>query len=191
MPMTRGLKHLLILAAAFGLAACAHVSYDRDESIPIRTGATVAIAGGKMEGRENLDPAVDNDTVHRRIQTAILTQLRSKGFKVVEDPASADFLVRYFVGVNRNVQELRGSTRSSRTPVMTPGWGFGWGGGQVTTLTPLDFNEVQFIVDLVQRSTAKTAWRAVWRGNPGANAPTQEEIDSKMSQVFRSAPVAG
>ena len=74
---------------------------------------------------------------------------------------------------------------------MTPGWGFGWSGGQVTTLTPLDFNEVQFIVDLVQRSTAKTAWRAVWRGNPGANAPTQEEIDSKMSQVFRSAPVAG
>jgi hypothetical protein len=191
MRMTLPLKRLLVLTVAIGLAACAHISYDRDDSIPIRAGATVAIAGGKMEGRENLDPAVDNDTVHRRIQNSIVAELRSKGFKVVEDPATADFLVRYFVGVNRDTQQVRGSMRSSRTPVMGPGWGFGWSGGQVTTLTPLDFNEVQFIVDLVQRSTGNTAWRAVWHGNPGANAPTQEEIDSKMSQIFRSAPVAG
>jgi hypothetical protein len=181
----------LILAVAIGLGACAHVSHDRNESIPIPAGATVAFAGGKTEGNENLDPAVDNDTVHRRIQISIASQLRSRGFQVVEASAAADFLVRYYVGVRNPTEVPSRSLRTGRTAVMGPGWGWGWGGGTVTTLTPLDFAEVSFVVELVQRSTEQSAWRAVWHGNPGTRAPSQEEIDHQMYQIFRSAPVAG
>jgi Domain of unknown function (DUF4136) len=188
MRVTRFLEGLSLLAVAIGLSACANISYDRDESIAIPPGATVAFAGGKSEGRENLDPAVDNDIVHRRIQNALAAQLRAKGFKVMDDTASADFLVRYFVAVRRDTAQVA-TTRTPRgAPAMGPGWGWGWSGGTVTTITPMDFSEVSFVVDLVQRATGHTAWRAVWRGNPSTRAPTQQEIDTTMARVFSSAP---
>lgn len=190
MRITRPFERLLILVVAMVLSACANISYDRDDAIPIPAGATVAFAGGKSEGRENLDPAVDNDIVHRRIQNSLVAQLKSKGFKVVDNTASADFLVRYFVAVRREtVPVATSSTPRTATPV-SPGWGWGWGGGTVTTITPTDFSEVSFVVDLVQRSSGHTAWRAVWRGNPSTRAPTQEQIDDTMARIFSSAPTA-
>lgn len=190
MRITRPFERLFILAVAMVLSACANISYDRDDAIPIPAGATVAFAGGKSEGRENLDPAVDNDIVHRRIQHSLVSQLQSKGYKVVDSAASADFLVRYFVAVRRDTVPVATSrTQRGATPV-GPGWGWGWGGGTVTTITPMDFSEVSFVVDLVQRSSGHTAWRAVWRGNPSTQAPTQEQIDDTMARIFSSAPTA-
>jgi Domain of unknown function (DUF4136) len=190
MRITRPFERLLIAVVAMVLSACANISYDRDDAIPIPAGATVAFAGGKSEGRENLDPAVDNDIVHRRIQSSLVTQLQSKGFKVVDNTASAEFLVRYFVAVRRETVPVATSgTPRTATPVR-PGWGWGWGGGAVTTITPTDFSEVSFVVDLVQRSSGHTAWRAVWRGNPSTRAPTQEQIDDTMARIFSSAPTA-
>jgi Domain of unknown function (DUF4136) len=190
MRIIRPFERLAILAVAIGLSACANISYDRDDAIAIPAGATVAFAGGKSEGRENLDPAVDNDIVHRRIQSSLVTQLQSKGFKVVDNASSADFLVRYFVAVRRDTAQVA-TTRTPRgAPAMGPGWGWGWGGGTVTTITPADFSEVSFVVDLVQRSTGHTAWRAVWRGNPSTRAPTQQQIDDTMARIFSSAPTA-
>ncbi|MGB8435378.1 MAG: DUF4136 domain-containing protein [Burkholderiales bacterium] len=190
MRITRSFERLAILAVAIGLTACANISYDRDDAIPIPAGATVAFGGSRYEGRENLDPAVDNDIVHRRIRSSLVAQLQSKGFKVVDSTASADFLVRYFLAVRRDTVPVATSrTPRTATPV-GPGWGWGWGGGTVTTITPVDFSEVSFVVDLVQRSSGHTAWRAVWRGNPSTRAPTQEQIDDTMARIFSSAPAA-
>jgi hypothetical protein len=184
------LGRLSLLAVAIALSACANISYDRDESVAIPAGATVAFAGGKSEGSQNLDPAVDNDTVHRRIQSAIVAQLRSKGFKVVTDSASADFYVRYYVAARPRTAQPATSMDPRGAPTMSSGWGWGWGGGTITTLTPRDFAEVSFVVDLVQRSSGHTAWRAVWRGNPSTRAPTQQQIDDTMTRIFSSAPTA-
>jgi Domain of unknown function (DUF4136) len=186
----RFFQRLSLLAVAIGLGACANVSYDRDESVAIPAGATVAFAGGKSEGRENLDPAVDNDIVHHRIQTSLVAQLQSKGFKVVDNAATADFLVRYYVAVRRDTAQAAATTGPRTAPPPNSGWGWGWGGGTVTRLTPLDFAEASFVVDLVQRSTGRTAWRAVWRGNPNTQAPTQQDIDITMARIFSSAPAA-
>jgi len=191
MRILRPLERLAILTLAIGLSACANITYDRDDAIPIPAGATVAFGGSRYEGRENLDPAVDNDIVHRRIRSSLVTQLQSKGFKVVDNAASADFLVRYFVAVRRDTAPVATSSRTVRGAMpVGPGWGWGWGGGTVTTITPMDFSEVSFVVDLVQRSSGHPAWRAVWRGNPSTRAPTQEQIDDTMAQIFSSAPTA-
>ncbi len=190
MPIIRVFERIVLLAAAIGLSACTNISYDRDDSVVVPAGATVAFAGGRSEGSENLDPAVGNDIVHRRIQSALVTQLQAKGFKLVDDAETADFLVRYFVAVRRGTRQVATTSGLGRNAPMGPGWGWGWGGGTVTTVTPVDFADASFVVDLVQRSSGHTAWRGIWRGDPGPRAPTQQEIDNTMARIFRSAPSA-
>jgi hypothetical protein len=189
-------RPLLILAVAIAtviaLGACAPIAYDRDDSVNISPDATVAFAGGKWQEQENPDPAVDDDTVHRHIQNAIAAQLQSRGFTLTGEQETADFLVRYFIGLRREATPVNATGSLARaTPAARPGWGWGWGAGTVTTLTPRDFAEDSIVVELVERSTGRSAWRAVWRGEPDARAPTREAIDDKMEQIFRSAPNAG
>ena len=91
MPVVRLLACFLILLAAMDLSSCGtNVSHDRDESISVPAGATAALSQGIYEGRPNLDPAVANDIVHRRIEGAIVNELQAKGFKLVDDPETAD-----------------------------------------------------------------------------------------------------
>jgi hypothetical protein len=184
-------RPLLTVAVALALGACAPVAYDRDEAVNIPPQATVAFAGGKWEERGNLDPAVDDDTVHRRIQNAIASQFESRGYTLTRDEETADFLVRYFIALRREPTPVTATGSLARaTPAVRPGWGWGWGGGTVTTITPQDFAKDSLVVELVERSTGRLAWRAAWRGEPGTRAPTREEIDDKMEQIFRSAPSA-
>ncbi len=192
----RSIGHFFAVTALAGVAACGpSISSDSDPTIPVPKGATVAFVGGRSEGGQNLDPAVQNDIVHRRIQTAIMQQLTDKGFRVVENPEEADFVVRYFVGVQKNTEYV-----TTTTGVAGPawggygwgygyGWGWGWGGG-VTTTQPVTTTDASFVVDLVQRTTGRTAWRGIWQGTPGKQAPSQEQVNAAATKIFKSAPTA-
>ena len=93
------------------LAGCGpSITSERDDTIPVPAGATVAFAGAASEGEKNVDPAVQNDIVHRRIQTAIKKQLVAHGFTAAEDPAKADFLVRYYVGMQQHTEYVTTTT---------------------------------------------------------------------------------
>ena len=185
------LRSLLLAAAVFCLAACAPVSYQRDEAVAIPASPSVAFAGDKWQVVDDLDPAVDDDTVHRRIQNAIVAEFESRGFTFTRSPQSADFVVRYFVALRREPDEITQSGSLARTtPTARPGWGWGWGPAGVTTLTPRDFSQDSFVVEMVERSTGRMAWQATWRGEPGSRAPSQQEVDAKMADIFRTAPDA-
>src|SRR5262245_56812547 len=95
------MRRLALLATVAVVCACTNISHDRDDAIRIPPGATVSFGGSSYEGSQNLDPTVPNDIVHRRIRSALVAQLEAKGYKVVDDPQTADFLVRYFVGMQR------------------------------------------------------------------------------------------
>jgi len=183
----------LTIATVISLSACSPVAYNRDEAVKIPPQATVAFAGGKWEKLENQDPSVDDDSVHLRIQSAITNQLQANGFTLTKSENTADFLVRYFIGLRREpTPAVPASGNLSRvTPAARPGWGWGWSGNTVTSITPQDFSTDSLVVELVERSTGQLAWRAVWRGEAGMQAPTQAEMDYKMSQLFRSAPISG
>jgi len=186
MPVIRLSACLLMLIAAMNLSGCSsNISHDRDETISVRAGATVAFAPGVYEGRANLDPAVANDIVHRRIDGAIINELQAKGFKLVDDPETADFVVSYIVRLRQSTRQVATTSgMSSGSP-----WGPGWGTG-VTTVQPVTMTNASIVVDMIERSTGHTAWRGVWQGIPGNRAPTQQEIDNMMRRIFRSAPAA-
>ena len=48
------------------------------------------------------DPRSDNETLRLAIRTDIEQELRSKGFKQVDDPAAAEFLVDYHFAIRRH-----------------------------------------------------------------------------------------
>jgi uncharacterized protein DUF4136 len=172
------------------LSSCSsNVAHDRDESVSVPPGATVAFAPGTYEGPDNLDPAVPNGIVHRRIEGAIVRELQARGFKLVDDPETADFPVGFLVRVSLSTTQVTATAGMRRTTSRDPGWGTSWGVG-VTRAQPVNRINASIVVDLVQRTTGNTAWSGIWQGNPGTRAPTQQEIEDVMRRIFRSAPTA-
>jgi hypothetical protein len=197
-------RRFAVLSTLALLPACGpSITYDIDRSIPIPKGAEVAFLGGTSEGSANVDPNVQNDIVHRRIQNAIVQQLRSKGYQIVDSAAGPDFIIRYYAGISQNTSLVTTTTGMGMGPGWGgwgwgAGWGWGWGigpgmGGMgmgVSTTTPVTTTEVQFVVDLVQYPQGNTAWRGIWQGDPGNRAPSQEKIDAGMQKLFRGLPSA-
>jgi hypothetical protein len=108
--------------------------------------------------------------------------MAKKGYKRVYDIEQAEFVVRYFWNVKKDVEMV-----TTTTPVMDPymgwgwgygyGWGWGYGGGFATSTAPVTITEGTFILDLVDKDTKKLAWRATWVGEPRGRAPTQQELN--------------
>lgn len=190
-----------IACGLLGLAAAGcgpSISSERDDTIPVPAGATVAFAGSASEGEKNVDPSVQNDIVHRRIQAAIKKQLAAHGFTAAKDPESADFLVRYYVGVQQHTEYVTTTTGVGYGPAWGGyGWGYGygwgWGGGGMATTTtaPVTVADASFVVDLLDRKSGQTAWRGVWQGDPPKQAPSQEQLDASAARLFHNMPYAG
>jgi len=187
MPNVRArlLPSLLLTGGVLAYAACASTSVtsDRDSTIPIPEAAKVTFVGGT--DATGVDPAVRNDIVHQRIHSAIIKELQAKGFQVVDDEASADFLVRYFVGVKQSTEYV------STTTGMTGGWGYGygwgWGGGYATTTTtPVTVRDAKFVVDLVTAKDNRLVWRGELSGEAPDHPPTQEEVDGGVGRTMQS-----
>lgn len=196
---------LLAMATGVLVAACGPtITSDRDSTIPIPAGATVEFEGGTLEGTNQLDPAVQNNIVHRRIQLAIVTQLQQRGFTMVDSTREATFRVRYYIGVTSSTSLVTTTTgvgmMGPGMGMMGPGWGMGWGMGgmgmggmgmggmAVSNTTPVTNTEASFVVDLQEEKSGNTAWRAVWQGSPGSRAPSENEINTTMARMFNSLP---
>ena len=195
------------LAAAVGLLAAVgcsppSITSDRDASIPIPSGATVAFHGSTSEGTTQVDPGVSNDIVHSRIKQAILTQLRIKGYTVVDSSQASTFNVRYYVGVKQSTgyQTTTTGVGYAGSPYYGGyggygygGYGYGWGGyggygGMTTTTTPYTTTNVSFVVDLAEASSGKTAWRGIYQGEAQSSAPSDSRLNSLATSIFSTLP---
>jgi|SoimicmetaTmtHAB_FD_contig_51_878722_length_751_multi_2_in_0_out_0_1 hypothetical protein len=188
-----------LFATAAGLATIAAcgptISSDRDSTIPIPAGSTVEFEGGTVEGARQVDPAVQNNIVHRRIQLAIVSQLQQKGYTLVDSNQTATFRVRYFVGIKQNTEYV-----TTTTGVASPyygawgyGYGYGWGagygyGGGITTTQAVNTTDASFVVDLVDEKSGNTAWRGIWQGSPGPKAPSEDQVNTTMAKIFKTLP---
>ena len=175
------LAGLTLVAAACGPT----ITSDRDESIPMAQGATYVWAGGETVGQQ-VDPTVQNDIVHQRIQTSINKEMQEKGFRRIDNVDEADFYVRYYLSLKRETSYV------SSTTGMYGGYGWGWGygyGGGVTTTTPIETTQGGLVVDVVERKTNKLAWRGMIKGEAPDHPPSQREVDDAMGRIMKSLPV--
>jgi Domain of unknown function (DUF4136) len=170
---------LLATAAGLGLSGCDdHVTIDRDPSVPIHKGMTWAwrpagpqmaadrhllsrdtISAPNREYRRNTE--WENDIVRNRIARALEQNLSEKGLVQVSDPANADFLVDFQFGVQRRRERIA-------TPVYPAGlvcgyygcWNGFYGPPGVVVHT-VQYHEGTIVLDLVERSRNRLAYRAV------------------------------
>lgn len=108
------------------------------------------------------EPNADDEVVRQRVKTAIEETLSSKGFKHVDDPAAAEFLVDYKFAVrrfNETVPEYGGYPGLVCGPFSC--WG-GWGYGPAFVgYENIHFREGTIVFDFSQQTNRHLVYRAV------------------------------
>jgi hypothetical protein len=113
------------------------------------------------------DTRIDNDTFRLAIRTDIEQTLAKKGFRQVDDPAAAEFLVDYHVGIRRHT-----ATVERVYPGGYPGFvcgpfgcweSYGWGywGPPEVRYENVHYREGTIVFDFVKQGSNKVAFRAV------------------------------
>lgn len=188
-----GLGGSVLALAVVLAAACSStsgVSFERNDAVPIPSGATVNFRGGATDGSGQVDPRVANDSVHQMIQRAIVAQLRAKGYTLVDSGTPATFQVRYFLRVQSET-ELAPTAGGVTGPNVGGGRGYGYGYGYKDTTivsTRATVSTASFEVDLVDDKVGRTAWRGMYTGEPKKGAPSEERINSQAAKIFETLP---
>ncbi len=169
---------VLFVAAILLTAGCGStlsIKTQRDSSIPIPSGATWGWNPTPPAQRlpAELDPRVNNPTIHERVKRAVEVVLASKGFRQVE-PVTAEFLVNYRVGV-RSVQ----------------GWqqvGSGGVGGTHMSVMQMEFTEGGLLIDFLERSTGKLAFRSWALEDVAPGDGSEKAIQDVVTRLLKELP---
>lgn len=183
----------LALVASAGCSSSSAVTSERNDAVPIPAGATVQFRGAEIDASPKVDPTVPNDSVHHRIQQAIITQLRQKGYTLVDTTKPATFTVRYYLEVKTSSIGYAPTAGGVSGPQVGGyrGYGYGYGREGLTDLaaaTPDSAENVSFEVALVDERMGRTAWRGLFHGKPQSHAPSEKRINEVMAQVFTTLP---
>ena len=106
---------------------------------------------------EGADPFADNSLLRKRIRAAVEANLTGRGFKAVEDPKHADFLVTYGVVLDEKLRVNGGGASF--------GGGYGYGrwpvgfGGVYGGTNASDYQEATLILDFLQPESEELVWR--------------------------------
>lgn len=175
------------LLAAAGCSSL-QVNVIRDSAIAIPPGSTWAWSPEPSEKRpDELDPRVNNSIIHGRVKQAVEAVMAQKGYRLT-DPANADFLVAYRVGV-RDAQRIVTQTVPVG-PVPWGGWGWGYYGPPPMMISQqVTYSEGALMIDVTQRSTGKLAFRATGldRDVTGADG-SETAIQQTVTKLLEALP---
>lgn len=193
-------------AAGLGLAAAAlllltaacstlRVDVDRDPTVPIPAGATWAWGPEPAPKQpDELDPRVNNSIIHGRVQHAVEAVLAQKGFRQT-DPARADFLVEYRVGVRDRRETVSQVVGPPPGPIgygpygpWGAGWAWGYYGPPVVTTREIRYTEGALLIDLIQRSTGRLAFRATGTDSITREDGSEEAVREVVTRLLRDLP---
>lgn len=136
------------------------------------------------------DYGVDNETLRLAIRSDIQQTLSQKGFKQVDDPAAADFLVDYHIGIRRR------TVRVERYPGGYPGFVCGpfgcwasyrWGywGGPGYRYENVNYREGTIVFDFVKQGTNKIAFRAVGQKQLNRDSFSTNHVKDAVERLLR------
>jgi hypothetical protein len=140
---------------------------------------------GRRESVER-DSRIDNDTFRMAVRTDIEETLRSKGFNQVSDPAAADFLVDYHVGIRRR-------TMTVERPALVCGpfgcyesyGGWGYWGGPGYAYQNVHYREGTIVFDFAKQGSNKVAFRAVGMRVLYRDSFTTDHIRDAVHRLLR------
>ena len=147
---------VLALAAALMTGGCAtlQVGSDYDRSANFANYQSFALMKREHHGTN----AATNPLVVQRAEDAIKAELQRKGYKLVGDPAAADFVVDFTIG-----SQERTDVNSYPDPYVGPGWGwgrYGWWGGPYwgENLDVRQYREGTLSIDTFDAHTHRPVW---------------------------------
>ena len=142
------------------------------------------------------DPRVDNDIVRDRMERAIETAMAAKGFRKA-DPASADILLAYHVGIRDGSETRVDQTPSMMAPpVMCGRFGcstaYNWGyyGPPEVSVREIRYTEGSLMVDVHDRLADKLVWRSVYDQRLTGKGADQAMFDKAAADALKSLPPA-
>jgi hypothetical protein len=185
------------MSALLVLSACETappVSVLQAHDASVAPGSTYAWAPVSTQEMQQGDPRIDNDIIRSRIRMAVDTNLAAKGFRLVDDPASAQLLVAYYVGLQQGT-DYRVDTYGGAGPVAC-GWrgcvgGYGWGmyGAPMDAdVRAINYTNASLILDLKDRSTGKLAWRASSTKRVTEGDGAQDKLNALVANMVKSLP---
>ena len=184
--MTRSLIALIALSAL----ACGggpSITTTRDDAVPLPQTASWAWGQADTVSKFELDPAAQNPVLHMRVQMAIQNTLAQKGWTMVQDPADAQLVVTYHIGMKRQTEY------QTTTTSVGGGWwgGYGWGyyGAPtyvVSNTTPVEYMQGGLLVIVRDSHTGNVAWNGLFKKDVSSTTTvTQERVQEGVTMLLK------
>jgi Domain of unknown function (DUF4136) len=175
-----GVLGLVVIA----MAGCSgiRVSTDFDRSISFENFQRYAwLEPPKVEGAS---PFADNSLLRKRLRTAVETHMAVRGFRLVENPEDADFLVTYSVDLSDRIRD------DGSVSVGVGGYRHYGYGGLYTSGGIRNYQESTLIIDIVDPAAENLLWRGWASGVLGTRDRNRsdERIDAGVKRILDRFP---
>ena len=124
-------------------------------------------------------PAIVNEITAQQLQAATDSALLAKGYRRVEDPASADLIVVYRVIMGHRVDANLNGTGGPTA--FAPGL-------SDYSLRTSQKTEGTLVLDLIERSTGRLVYRATSEKDVSSKDVQPEQLNSALKQMTKSLP---
>jgi hypothetical protein len=188
---------LLAVVASVAVTACespaGNVSVLQSSTVAVVPGSTYAWAPISDQARAAADPRVSNDIIQERLRTAVDGAMAARGFRRIDDPATAQLLVSFHVGLQSRTETQvntwgGGSRGACGFRGCVGGWGF-YGPPQVDVRN-INYTQGTLILDVTDRASGKLAWRATSDKRVDSSDATQEGMNAILLEMTRTLPGA-
>jgi hypothetical protein len=166
-----------VLFAAL-LTGCSSVSvnYDFDKATDFSSLSTFAWQHSTQPTTGN--PRIDNDLLDTRVRRAVESNLTAKKFTMTKRE-EADFLVAYFIGIDRRISGSGGSASVGM------GRSSGSRSGSVTLSSGSSVTEEEtglITIDIIDAKTGRTLWRGTGSRRTSSR-PNQQQVTERVNDM--------
>lgn len=178
-------KSLAIAVAFAGAAvtvqASAKVDVIQSSSPALAQGATFAWAPMRAFGTGVPDPAIANEIAVERLRTTTEAALQARGYRLVDNPAEADLLVAYTIVMQPETDaKLKADGASCAFPFCASPSDYRLDASQHTQGT--------LVLDLVERTTGRLAWRATSKKRVTGKDVTEAKLTTLLREMTKALP---
>lgn len=167
------------LVCLIGTPASAKVEISKTASSALVKGSTFSWAPVPAVGVGLPDPAIANEITANRLQSITEATLTAKGYRQVNDPEQADFLVSYTIGM----------MPTSDAEVATAGC------DKLTCTLPTNVSfdttihtEGMVVLDLTERQSGRLVWRATSQKRVTGKDVSNKRLSALLNEMTKSLP---